>query len=352
MRQRRLGNATVSDTEGRGAAPRGPLAGAQGGPEVSAIGLGCMGMSFGYGDRDDEQSARTLHRALDLGVTFLDTADMYGAGHNEELIGRTLRERRDEFLLATKFGFRSRTGGARSDLPDTYIDTSPAYVREACDASLRRLGFETIDLYYAHRRNPEIPVEDTVGAMAELVAAGKVRHLGLSEVTPATLRAAHRVHPIAALQVEYSLFSREIEDEMLDTCRELGVAVVAYSPVGRGLLTGTVTADEVNRPGDFRSTVPRFQAGNLDNNLKLVEAVREVAAMLGATPAQAALAWLLARDESVIPIPGTKRVRYLEENAAAADLVLSPEQFAAIESAASGAAGARYGESSLRFVNQ
>jgi aryl-alcohol dehydrogenase-like predicted oxidoreductase len=311
-----------------------------------------MGMSYAYGERDDEESARTLHRALDIGVTFLDTADMYGAGDNETLIGQTLRDRRDEFFLATKFGFRSPGGVPRSDLPGTYIDTSPEYVREACDASLHRLGFETIDLYYVHRRNPDVPIEDTVGAMAELVAAGKVRHLGLSEVSPATLRAAHAVHPIAALQTEYSLFSRDIEDELLDTCRELGVAVVAYSPVGRGLLTGTVTADQVSRPNDFRGAVPRFQGGNLDKNLKLVEAVREVAASIGATPAQAALAWLLTRDELVIPIPGTKRVTYLEENAAAAGIVLTPEQLAAIESAAAGVAGDRYNEASLRFVDQ
>ncbi|GAA5196665.1 aldo/keto reductase [Rugosimonospora acidiphila] len=324
----------------------------RGGPEVSEIGLGCMGMSFAYGERDDEESARTLHRALDLGVTFLDTADMYGAGHNEQLIGRTLGGRRDEFFLATKFGFRSPTGGPRSDAPDTFIDTSPEYVREACDASLSRLGFDTIDLYYAHRRNPDVPIEDTVGAMAGLVAAGKVRHLGLSEVNAQTLRAAHAVHPIAALQVEYSLFSREIEDELLDTCRELGIAVVAYSPVGRGLLTGTVTADQVGRQGDFRGGVPRFQGENLDKNLKLVEAVRRVAATLSATPAQAALAWLLARDELVIPIPGTKRVKYLEENTAASEITLTPEQFESIESAATGVAGARYSDASLQFVNQ
>ncbi len=203
------------------------------GPYVSELGLGCMGMSFAYGPRDDEESVRTLHRALDLGVTMLDTADMYGMGHNEELIGQTLKGRRDEFILATKFGFRVRGGQARSDSPETYIDTSPGYVHQAADASLRRLGLDTIDLYYAHRRNPETPVEDTVGAMAELVTAGKVRHLGLSEVSPATLRAAHAVHPIAAVQVEYSLFSRDPEGELLDTCHELGVAVVAYSPVAR-----------------------------------------------------------------------------------------------------------------------
>jgi aryl-alcohol dehydrogenase-like predicted oxidoreductase len=322
------------------------------GPEVSAIGLGCMGMSAAYGERDDEQSARTLHRALDIGVTFLDTADMYGAGHNEELIGRTLGGRRAEFFLATKFGFRSSGDAPRSDRPGTYVDTSPEYVRQACDASLNRLGFDIIDLYYAHRRSPEVPIEDTVGAMAGLVQDGKVRYLGLSEVSPATLRAAHAVHPIAALQVEYSLFTRDIEGEMLDTCRELGVAVVAYSPVGRGLLTGTVGAEQVNAPNDFRGSVPRFQGENLDINLQLVDAVREVAATIGATPAQAALAWLLAKDELVVPIPGTKRIPYLEENAAAADVSLSPEQFAAIESAAQGVAGERYGEAGMRLVNR
>ncbi len=322
------------------------------GPEVSAIGLGCMGMSFAYGERDDEHSAQTLNRALDIGVTFLDTADAYGAGHNEELIGRAVGARRDEFFLATKFGLRSPSGGATSTSRDTYIDNSPEYVRQACDASLRRLGFDVIDLYYAHRRDPGAPIEDTVGAMAGLVDEGKVRYLGLSEVSPATLRAAHAVHPIAAVQMEYSLFSRDVEGEMLDTCRELGVAVVAYSPVGRGLLTGTVDADLVAQSNDFRQTVPRFQGENLTANLALVDAVREVARSMRATAAQAALAWLLARDELVVPIPGTKRVKYLEENAAAADLTLTPEQFEALAAVADGVVGERYGEASLRFVNQ
>lgn len=323
-----------------------------GGPQVSAVGLGCMGMSFAYGERDDEHSAQTLNRALDIGVTFLDTADAYGAGHNEELIGRTLGARRAEFFLATKFGLRSRSGAATSTSRDTYIDNSPDYVRQACDASLRRLGFDVIDLYYAHRRDPEAPIEDTVGAMAGLVGEGKVRYLGLSEISPATLRAAHAVHPISAVQMEYSLFSRDIEGEMLDTCRELGVAVVAYSPVGRGLLTGTVDAELVAQSNDFRQTVPRFQGENLTANLALVDAVREVAGAMRATPAQAALAWLLARDELVIPIPGTKRVKYLEENAAAADLTLTSEQFEALAAVADGVVGERYGEASLRFVNQ
>jgi aryl-alcohol dehydrogenase-like predicted oxidoreductase len=315
-----------------------------------------MGMSFAYGPGDDAESARTLHRALDLGVNFLDTADMYGVGHNERLIGGTLKGRRDELFLATKFGFRAPAGAGAptTSTPGAYIDTSPDYVRQACDASLGRLGFDTIDLYYAHRRNPEVPVEDTVAAMAGLVEAGKVRYLGLSEVSPQTLRAAHAVHPIAALQVEYSLFTRDIEAEMLDTCRDLGVAVVAYSPVGRGLLTGTVTAETLQGPDDFRRTVPRFTGDNLATNLALVDAVREVAAQIGATPAQAALAWLLAKDELVIPIPGTKRVPYLEENTAAADLTLTPEQFAAIEAAApiGAVVGTRYSEAGMQFLNK
>ena len=322
------------------------------GPQVSAIGLGCMGMSFAYGERDDEHSAQTLNRALDIGVTFLDTADVYGVGHNEELIGRAVGARRGEIFLATKFGLRSRAGAATSNSRDTYIDNSPEYVRHACDASLRRLGFDVIDLYYAHRRDPEAPIEDTVGAMAGLVDEGKVRYLGLSEISPATLRAAHAVHPIAAVQMEYSLFSRDVEGEMLDTCRELGVAVVAYSPVGRGLLTGTVDAELVAQSNDFRQTVPRFQGENLTANLGLVDAVREVARSMHATPAQAALAWLLARDDLVVPIPGTKRVKYLEENAAAADLTLTREQFETLAGVADGVVGERYGEASLRFVNQ
>ncbi|MET7399374.1 aldo/keto reductase [Dactylosporangium sp. NPDC005572] len=327
-----------------------------GGPEVSAIGLGCMGMSWAYGSADDEESARTLHRALDLGVTLLDTADVYGAGRNEELIGRVLAGRRDEYVLATKFGMRSRGGAARSDLPDTYVDTSPSWVREAADASLRRLGTDTIDLYYAHRRNPEVPIEDTVGAMAELVHAGKVRHLGLSEVSAATLRAAHAVHPIAALQVEYSLFSREPEDSLLDTCRELGVALVAYSPVGRGLLTGAVASHAAAfAADDYRPVaLPRFSEANLPANLRLADAVRTVAAQMGATPAQAALAWLLAQDDLVVPIPGTKRVRYLEENAAAADLTLTPAQLDALTAAVprEAVAGTRYAELGMRLLDQ
>jgi aryl-alcohol dehydrogenase-like predicted oxidoreductase len=311
-----------------------------------------MGMSFAYGERDDDESARTLHRALDLGVTFLDTADMYGQGSNEQLIGGVLRDRRAEFVLATKFGIRTTGGATRSDQPGAYVDTSPAYVRQACDASLARLGFDTIDLYYAHRRNPEVPIEDTVGAMASLVAAGKVRYLGLSEVSPQTLRAAHAVHPIAAVQMEYSLFSRDVEAQMLDTCRELGVALVGYSPVGRGLLTGAITDTSALDADDYRRASPRFADGHLAANLRLVESVRAVAAELGATAAQAALAWLLSRDDLVIPIPGTKRVRYLEENAAAVDIELTPAQLAAIEAAApaSEVSGQRYPDQAMSLI--
>jgi aryl-alcohol dehydrogenase-like predicted oxidoreductase len=325
------------------------------GPEVSAIGLGCMGMSWAYGAGDDAESARVLNEALDRGVTLLDTADVYGAGANEELIGRTLAGRRDEFVLATKFGMRSRGGQARSDRPDTYVDTSPQWVREAADASLSRLGFDTIDLYYAHRRNPEVPIEDTVGAMAELVQAGKVRHLGLSEVSAATLRAAHAVHPIAALQVEYSLFTRDPEDELLPTCRELGVALVAYSPVGRGLLTGAVGDAAALADDDFRKVaLPRFHGDNLAANLKLADAVRQVAAEIGATPAQAALAWLLAQDDLVVPIPGTKRVRYLRENVAAADVTLTAAQVAALRAAvpAAAVAGDRYAPLGMQMLGR
>lgn len=318
------------------------------GPGVSAVGLGCMGMSFGYGERDDAESTRTLHRALDLGVNHLDTADAYGRGHNEELVGRVVGQRRDEVFLATKFGLRP------GPEPTTNrVDSSAAWAREACDGSLRRLGVDTIDLYYAHRRDPATPVEETVGAMASLVQAGKVRLLGLSEVSPATLRAAHAVHPIAAVQLEYSLFTRDVvEGEMLATCRELGVAVVAYSPVGRGLLTGTVTSRSQLTERDWRLAAPRFSEENLARNLPLVEAVRAVAQEIGCTPAQAALAWVLAQGEDVLAIPGTKRVRYLEENAAAASLALTGEQLARLSAAvpAGAVAGERYPAAALRTV--
>ncbi|NBE83712.1 aldo/keto reductase [Micromonospora rubida] len=321
------------------------------GPEVSALGLGCMGMSFAYGGADDAESTRTLHRALDLGVNHLDTADMYGQGANERLLAPVVRQRRDEVFLATKFGNRTSGGSfGGTGTPGAYVDSSAAWARQACDASLARLGVDTIDLYYLHRRDPATPIEETVGALAELVAAGKVRLLGLSEVSPATLRAAYAVHPVAAVQMEYSLFTRDVEGEMLATCRELGVALVAYSPVGRGLLTGAITHRDQLAAGDWRAGAPRFAEGNLDANLKLVDEVRAVAAEVGRTPAQAALAWLLAQGDDVLPIPGTKRVRYLEENAAAADLRLSAEQLTRLgEAVPQGAvAGERYPEAGMR----
>ncbi|TDB82662.1 aldo/keto reductase [Micromonospora sp. KC721] len=324
-----------------------------GGPEVSAIGLGCMGMSFGYAGRDDAESTRTLHRALDLGVDHLDTADMYGAGANERLLAPVVQARRDEVFLATKFGNRFRgDGSGGTSAPGAYVDSSAAWAREACDASLDRLGVDRIDLYYLHRRDPATPIEETVDAMADLVRAGKVRLLGLSEISPATLRAAHAVHPIAAVQMEYSLFTREVEGEMLDTCRELGVALVAYSPVGRGLLTGAITGRDQLAADDWRAGVPRFAEGNIEANLRLVAAVREVAGEIGCTPAQAALAWLLAQGEDVLPIPGTKRVRWLEENVAAADLRLTDEQQARLRAAvpAEAIAGERYPEAGMRTV--
>jgi aryl-alcohol dehydrogenase-like predicted oxidoreductase len=294
------------------------------GPMVGELGLGCMGMSFAYGPRDDAGSARTLLRALDLGVTHFDTADAYGFGHNEELIGRTLARHRDEFILATKFANRIENPDDLSS--GRFVDSSGAWARQACDASLRRLKMDTIDLYYMHRRNPQTPIEETVSAMADLVQQGKVRWLGLSEVSPATLRAAHAVHPVSAVQMEYSLFTRFVEDEMLATCRELGVALVAYSPVGRGMLTGKASNVEAMAADDFRRYQPRWSGDNLAANNALVAAVVQVAAEIGVTPAQAALAWLLAQGDDVLPIPGTKRVSYLEENLAAADIDLAADQ--------------------------
>ncbi len=327
----------------------------RGGPWVSAIGLGCMGMSFAYGARDDAESTRTLHRALDLGVNHLDTSDVYGVGHNERLVGPVARARPDEVFLATKFGMRSATGAqVTAGSVDSFIDSSPQWTRAACDASLSRLGIDTIDLYYLHRRNPEVPIEETVGAMAGLVAEGKVRHLGLSEVGPATLRAACAVHPIAAVQLEYSLFTRDVvEGEMLATCRELGVAMVAYSPMGRGWLTGTVTSPDQFGPDDFRAVgLPRFSGANFAANRALAEQVTAAAAEIGCTPAQAALAWLLAQGEDILPIPGTKRVKYLEENAAVVDIPLDADQVRRLTEAvpAGTVSGGRYNKASLLTV--
>jgi aryl-alcohol dehydrogenase-like predicted oxidoreductase len=315
------------------------------GPQVSELGLGCMGMSAFYGDHDDETSARTLLRAVDLGVTHFDTAFLYGFGHNEELIGRALGGRREEIFLATKFSHRREPDGKLT------LDSSGAWARQSGDDALQRLGFDHIDLFYMHRRNPEVPIEDTVEGMASLVKAGKVRYLGLSEVNAQTLRAAHAVHPIAAVQMEYSLFTRDIEDELLPTCRELGVAVVAYSPVGRGLLTGKFDAAAL-AGDDFRRNLPRFTGENLDHNAALVSALTAVAGSIGCTPAQAALAWVLAQGDDILPIPGTKRISYLEENVAAADVTLTAEQLAALESAvpATAVAGTRYTEAGMKFT--
>ncbi|WP_281289693.1 aldo/keto reductase [Streptomyces piniterrae] len=313
------------------------------------MGLGCMGMSIAYGPADADEALRTLDRAAELGITFLDTADAYGRGANEELIGDWLRDRgrRADVFLATKFGLRHDAASGR--VGD--VDTSPEYVPVACDASLRRLGVEHIDLYYAHRRDPGTPIEDTVGAMAELVAAGKVGHLGLSEVSPATLRAAHAVHPISAVQLEYSLFTRGVvEGEMLATCRELGVSVVAYSPLGRGMLAGALASREELTEHDNRRRWPRFSADNIERNLALVREVRAIAAEIGITPAQAALGWLLAQGDDILPIPGTKRVPYIEENAEAVRLSLTAEQADWLRAAVPGTsvAGERYPEQAMR----
>jgi aryl-alcohol dehydrogenase-like predicted oxidoreductase len=316
--------------------------------KVSAIGLGCMGMSSVYGAAEDSDSIRAIHRALDLGMRFLDTADIYGDGHNEELVGRAIADRRDDVVLATKFGILEV-----GDDASLTVDSSPAYVRRAADASLRRLGVDVIDLWYLHRRNPDTAIEDTVAAMAELVAEGKVRQLGLSEVTAATLRRAHAVHPIAALQSEYSLFTRDVEESVLPACRELGVGLVAYSPIGRGLLTGTVRSVDELAPDDFRRVLPRFQGDSLGRNLGLVQEVERIAREIGATPAQCALAWLLARDQHLVPIPGTRRTARVEENAAAASISLSAEHLAALDAAVppEAVSGRRYSPGGLASVD-
>ncbi len=318
------------------------------GPEVSALGLGCMGMSDFYGPADDAQSLAVLHHALDIGINFLDTADMYGVGANEKLLGRLLATRRSGVVLATKFGnVRAPDGTVLR------IDGSPAYVREACDASLARLGLDHIDLYYQHRVDKTVPIEETVGAMAELVKAGKVGHLGLSEASAATIRRAHAVHPIAAVQTEYSLWSRDVEAEILPTCRELGIALVPYSPLGRGFLTGAIRSAEQLAPDDRRRIHPRFQGGNLDHNLALADALSALAAEWSYTPAQLALAWLLDQGQDIVPIPGTRSIPRLDENALAAHIRCDEGRRERIDAllAAHAVAGTRYPAAQMGALN-
>jgi aryl-alcohol dehydrogenase-like predicted oxidoreductase len=319
------------------------------GPELSAVGLGCMGMSAFYGGRDHAGSVKTLHRAVELGVTFFDTADVYGHGANEDLVGRELKNVRDRVFIATKFANTWNSKGER-----TGISGKPDYVRSACDASLKRLGLDVIDLYYQHRVDPQTPIEETVGAMAELVKAGKVRFLGLSEASPATIRRAHAVHPITALQTEYSLWSRDPEEEILPVLRELGIGFVPYSPLGRGFLTGQIKSPEDLDQDDWRRSSPRFQGEAFDRNLALVGKIREIAEAKGCTPGQLALAWVLAQGEDMIPIPGTKKVSYLEENVASTEVTLSQDDLVSIDRAlpAGAAAGERYAPEGMRAVNR
>lgn len=319
----------------------------RGGPRISALGLGCLGMSDYYGDRDEEESLATLQLALDLGVTLFDTADVYGTGSNEELVGRALRGRRESVVLATKFGLIPNPAGGFGG-----VCGSPEHLRRACEASMLRLGVDWIDLYYVHRIDPRVPIEETVGAMSDLVREGKLRWIGLCEANPATIRRAHAVHPVTAVQVEYSLWTRLPAEAILPTCRELGITVVPYSPLGRGFLSGGLTDVSEIPDNDYRRTNPRFQAENFEHNKRLVVRLEEIARANGGTSAQLALAWLLAQGDDVVPIPGTKRRRYLRENLGALDVRLSPDELASIEEVLADfvVAGNRYSDASMRLI--